>query len=480
MRDTTSRIAAPRPIHIVHPAQHKRTFIITSAQSETDIHPQLWQNLLAYRAHIDATLFVGTFCYNRHSMASDGEKVGTRVPKREVWFAPELEDYIRDYRRVLAPDLHWCGELQILPTAENPLVGLEGFTGTNSCIVPHTKFGVVSVATPKSEPTKFMYTTGTVTKRNYIQKKAGQKAEFHHGYGALIVEVLEDETWFVRQLCANDDGSFQDLKYRVDMGVVTGGHEIEAIVWGDIHEQCLEWNEYIMMGRILDELMPKRQVFHDLIDFRSRNHHDRDDSWKQYKLIEDDKDGVHYEFFRATNFLSGINRPGTKSIVVCSNHDMAYERWLKEADFRTDPRNAIELLKGNLRAYNRMDCGDEDWYAVEDMFHSLENWDNMPVRFLRRDESYVVEGIELGVHGDIGANGARGGSLKTFSRGGRKCIIGHSHSAGWFEGAIQVGVMGALDQGYNKGLSSWSHTNALVYPGGKRTLFTINNGKWRS
>jgi hypothetical protein len=58
---------------------------------------------------------------------------------------------------------------------------------------------------------RFLYTTGAVTERNYVQKKAGQKAEFHHNYGALMVEVDKEGTPFVRQLAADDTGAFQDL-----------------------------------------------------------------------------------------------------------------------------------------------------------------------------------------------------------------------------------------------------------------------------
>jgi len=86
-------------------------------------------------------------------------------------------------------------------------------------------------------------------------------------------------------------------------------------------------------------------------------------------------------------------------------------------------------------------------------------------------------GIELGMHGDKGANGSRG-SLAQFARTGRKCVIGHSHVAGIVEGAYQVGVMGALDMGYNEGQSSWSHSNVVVYPNGKRAVLTIWNGRW--
>ncbi len=79
----------------------------------------------------------------------------------------------------------------------------------------------------------------------------------------------------------------------------------------------------------------------------------------------------------------------------------------------------------------------------------------------------------------MGPNGARG-NIKAFAKMGRKCIIGHGHGAGQHEGAMQVGVMGNLDMGYNVGPSNWSHTYALVYPNGKRTLVTIWNGKDRA
>ena len=105
-------------------------------------------------------------------------------------------------------------------------------------------------------------------------------------------------------------------------------------------------------------------------------------------------------------------------------------------------------------------------------------------RFLKRDEQYIVcesagGGIELGMHGDIGVNGSRG-TLQQFARTGRKCVVGHSHVAGIIEGAYQVGVMGALDMGYNEGQSSWSHTNCIVYPNGKRAMITIWKGRWRA
>lgn len=464
-----------------------KRYLLTCAQNNTKLHDQLWSNLSRFAAHIDAPLFVATFTYSKATLGSKGAKRKTAKEQdndRE-WWDERINDHILDESVELAPGLVWCGELQILPTAVNPISGMESYTGRSSSIIPHTKFAVHCVPSPKHAGTKFIYTTGTVTLRNYIQKKAGQKASFHHGYGALIVEVDSDGNWFVRQLNADSEGTFYDFDTQIKDGKVTFGLMPEAIVWGDLHECELEtemralcWGE----GGILDTLRPKRQVVHDLLDFHSQKYHDRDDPWKMFEKYLAKELNVRTEIRHSKNLLKMMSRKWCETVIVHSNHDEMFTRWLKDGDFRADPRNTKFFLQANLAAYRWMS------HRPRQSFHPLE-WacglsEGWRIKFLRQDEPYIVcpdahGGVELGMHGHKGANGGKG-SLRTFARTGRKSIIGHSHTAGHIEGAMQVGVMAKLDQGYNQGMSSWSHTNALVYPNGKRTLFTIWNGKWRA
>lgn len=464
-----------------------KVYILTSAQNNTKLHDACWRNLLAYAEHRDAEVMVGGFTYNIPA-ASAGEK---RKTSREgaftqhEWWMPELEPHFVDKRVELAPGLVWCGELQILPTASDPIAGLESYTGRDSCIIPHVKFAVRSVPSPKLKGTKFAYTTGCVTMRNYIQKKAGQKAEFHHGYGGLIVEVCADGSWFVRQLNADSEGVIYDLDARVDSGTVSFGHRPAALVWGDIHVerlepdiQALQWGR----GGLLDALKPSRQVMHDVLDFRSQNHHDTKDPWKVYQKHIAGKAGVRLEVQQAADFLASSVRPWCETIVVRSNHDEAMVRWLKEADFRGDPANARFLLQATDAQYAAYERRDNNFDLIEWAFKGA-NKKTADIRFLRRDEEYIVcqdagGGIELGMHGDHGPNGSRG-TMQAFAKSGRKCIVGHSHSAGLHDGAMQVGVSASLDMEYNKGQSSWSHSHALVYPNGKRTLLTVWRGRWR-
>jgi hypothetical protein len=100
------------------------------------------------------------------------------------------------------------------------------------------------------------------------------------------------------------------------------------------------------------------------------------------------------------------------------------------------------------------------------------------VRFLNKDESFMLGGIELGMHGHAGPNGARG-SIKNLRRIGVKSIIGHTHSPGEDEGAMQVGTSTELGAEYTRGPSGWMNTDAIVYATGKRTLINYIEGEYR-
>ena len=144
------------------------------------MHGTFLKSLETMAVHVNAKIIVGTFTYNKFAFSNlDGDD----------WYDPKIAKYILDEPAILADGLLWCGELNINPTASNPLSGLQSYAKGDSAIVPHVKVQLESLPTHKTLPVRMMYTTGTVTKRNYVQKKAGQKASFHHIFGALLVEV---------------------------------------------------------------------------------------------------------------------------------------------------------------------------------------------------------------------------------------------------------------------------------------------------
>lgn len=488
--DVRGRIHALPRSEFKVPRGKPARYIFTCAQNNTAIHQGVWDSLNALAKHYDARICVSRFTYDIASYGKMAVKPGkVKGQGDDLWYAPEIEKHVLDESVVVAPGLVWCGEMNILPTAVRPLSGFESYTGRKSGIFPHPKFALESVASGKNEGTKFNYTTGTITQRNYIAKKAGLKAEFHHGYGGLLVEVDRDGNWFCRQLNADSDGVVYDLDVRASAGRVSSGHRLEGITWGDIHVGTIppEAQEMIWgSGGMMDTLKPRYQFLHDVLDWRARSHHDRLNPHERYDRFCRKADGVVDELRQVAEFLNSVSyREWCKSVVVDSNHDNAMTRWLREADYRHDPKNAKFFLEAQLRIYEAIEK-DEDWRK---QFHLVE-WAmqrlgvRSTVKFLRPDESFLIchdanGGIECGMHGHLGPNGARGG-VSAFARMGRKSNTGHTHVARIEDGAYCAGITGKLDQGYNVGPSSWSRSHIGTYANGKRAILTSWGWKWKA
>jgi hypothetical protein len=456
-----------------------RRYILTSAQNNTRVPDGLWANLMALKEHYQAELFVSTFTYNKNAYGLKNQKQGTYAPQDEMWYDERLLPHIRDERVQLAEGLVWCGEMNILPTAARPLSELNTYTGTQSGIFPHAKMAMKAVPTGKSEAAKHNYTTGACTMVNYIKRLAGLRAEFHHTYGAILVEVDVDGVWHVRQLNADSKWRIYDLDIVVDGGVVQRHNGVEACIWGDIHaprtnEKVLAsvWQE----NGVLDNLHPRFQVVHDLLDFHSRNHHDLRDHVKMFKRHAEGLDSIWAELQLAARFLNNAHRDWCRTIVVNSNHDRFLERWIVDADFKRDPKNARLYLRATAAWYEAIEQKDEKFHLLEWAVSAAGL--GTAATFLHRDESFLIKGIEHGMHGDEGPHGARG-SATSLSNLGRKLNMGHTHQAEIHDGVYVAGTFSELDMDYNHGPQAWSHSFIVVYPNGKRAIVTLKDGRWR-
>ena len=169
--------------------------------------------------------------------------------------------------------------------------------------------------------------------------------------------------------------------------------------------------------------------------------------------------------------------PGFEEIaVVYSNHDDFLYRWLDKG--KPEPEN--EKLYNKLK-FLMLDQCDEDTLAFPIALELALREMGQPrddLRFLRPDESYVVNGVELGMHGHYGPNGARG-SLRNLALIGIRSMFGHVHSPGIWQGAYAVGMSSNYRHGYNHGPSSWLQSHGLVHANGYRQLLHIINDDWR-
>ncbi len=469
-------------------------YIVTSQQNNTPIHPAFWTNLLAYREARGARLMVSRFSYNKGAYRSaKSTKAGRHdVGDSNLWYDEATAPYICDdperhgsCRWQLAPDLMWCAESNQLPTATLPLSGKESLAGAASGIFPHAKIAMFPVAVIGERAPKFNYSTGTCTLRNYIQKDVGIKAEFHHTYGALVVEV-DNLTghWWVRQLNATDDGSFNDLTFRVHEGRVTRGHRLLAINWGDIHASEIDptvarLNWGLAHGHAaIDILQPRTQLWHDTMSFRNRSHHEMKDVGARYAKWVGGAltDSVDSELATTAALFKLAHREWCETVVVSSNHDRHGERWLNDADPKQDLVNAELFHEASLRRFQAIREGRTwDFFEWGMQRHGVAHL----ARFLQRDESFLIgpagHEIQCGQHGDEGANGSRGNPA-AYARMPVRMNVGHVHYACLIHGVASAGVCNRRLP-YAHGPSSWSVTHTATYDSGKRAQLTMRDGK---
>lgn len=464
-----------------------KRYILTAAQNNTHVHEAFWGNVLAMAKHYDAQIMVGTFSYNQNNFGKLAVKNGTKKPyENELWYDPAFAPYIKDKRIALAPGLTWCGNMNILPTEDNPISGLETYAGSDSVVFPHTKIEMRSIATTPDLPVKMIYTTGAITLMNYLQKKLGIKAEHHHRYAFLLVEVDHAGNWWVRQVAARKNGrTIQDLNVLVEDGeVVSTEAKAEAITWGDLHSTIAQTEVVAASQKMLDTLKPKYQFLHDIMEGVSINPHMR-----KYKAIHEKFTawlrGLHRldeELRQSKDVLEQYLRPWVTTVVPDSNHDRAWlKRWLREYDYRVDPPNTELFLRLQSFMYSELRAGklSKNVNLTKFALESEAGLKAGEIKFLLPDESFAVGEVECGMHGHLGPNGAFG-SPSNLSKIGKKATTVHTHSAGIYHGLFVGGTSSKLtrDWDYTAGPTSWSHSHVLQYPNGQRTIITMKGDKW--
>lgn len=451
-----------------------KRFLVTWAQNNTPVHEVFMRNIEAYAKEIGAEIIIIAGRYkNPTSVFADAAQ--------ESWHS-RAEPYLFANRHKLHEHLTIVGDVKICPTAGNPMTGLRGFTGPESCIFGHPKSQMETVPVLEGRPTKMMMTTGACTVANYTDSKEGKKGEFHHILGFVIVEIKNNHKFFTRQVTATDDGNFYDLYYRVcfeggakkvnlipgltfaskeidGKSKVSRISEVDAAILGDIHFG--EHDQEVIdntLNVLFKKIKPKEVVLHDIFNGHSISHHDRKDPFAQYRKEIEGKNDVDKEI---QEMIEGL-KPFTeyKTIIARSNHDDFIDRWLRDVDWKRD--GSIR----NAPAYMRFSALLLENKAPKGIIPTIVEKEYPEMITLGRSDSYRIHDWEVGQHGDIGASGSRG-SINQFKELPTKMIIGHSHSPSRKNGVIQVGTSTHLRVGYNVGLSGWLQTHAIVHADGK-------------
>ena len=404
----------------------------------------------------------------------------------DQWWDESVVPYLIKARAKLHKSLVLLADVHINPTAARPLSGLDAITGEASGIVPHTKAEMRTVATPHHSLPKIMITTGAATEANYSDSKAGAKGKFHHILGALVVEIDKD-AFHLRRINAGRDGSFIDLATEYGGRRVKKAPSASALVLGDIHvgfeDEGVRKATFEGEGSLVQLLRPRHIVWHDVLDFRSHMHWDEKKPFVQLAKAKAGKTNVLAELKEACDFISRADgKCGWKPLHIFpfANHPDAFMRWMERTDWRDDLENAELYLETALEMARWAEWGEHGAEIVDPFVF----WAKKHMRatllarcvFLGPNDSFMLEGVEVGMHGHLGPNGARG-SLANLSTLGVKSITGHVHSPGERDGAISVGTSSRLFMGYNLGPSSWLNSHCCLQEGGKRQMINVIKGR---
>lgn len=454
--------------------ERKENFLFTCAIEGQVADTAFLEACLQWRKANDGILAVSPLNYENPRTRDEANEIEARD---DSWWDPRLADFmlyneLRPHRRLSLMTT------KTQATAANPLPArLSGRTQGRSAIFPHPQVAMRTVPTPQHKLPKILYSSGAITSKFYSDTVAGDMADFHHTLGGVIAEVRGDQ-FHLREVTW-DGAGFIDCDKRYTPSGVEPAPPPDALVMGDVHAPHFVAQNVMRAtfdpSGIVPTLSPRRLVLHDLADNRWCNPHEVNNTLLRAALAARGGLSMKRELQAVYDWLADL--PGFEEIaVVYSNHDDFLYRWLDKG--KPEPEN--EKLYNKLK-FLMLDQCDEDTLAFPIALELALREMGQPrddLRFLRPDESYVVNGVELGMHGHYGPNGARG-SLRNLALIGIRSMFGHVHSPGIWQGAYAVGMSSNYRHGYNHGPSSWLQSHGLVHANGYRQLLHIINDDWR-
>ena len=445
--------------------RHRR-FVITTAVVKKEVNENFLNALKNYAKRMNALVLV---------LPSDIAN-STKDKEKKVELDPKLKDFKIVYKDVYLNNNLCICTIKTSAKQIQTLTGLARIATKKeaSIIVASTKHFLEYIPNRISDIPFALMTTGAITVNNYdtdkyMSKRTAYIAENDHMYGAVVVDLEDENIFHFRHVTAANDGSFVDLgiQYNPDGSSNFVNHSV--FVMGDSHVESLNKELHNTVMSFIRNMNVDTVVLHDIFNGTSISHHDNGKYLtKGIKALEG-KLSLENECVGVKRYLEIIASHVKNVVIPSANHNRHLDRFLDEGRFLNDPIN----LKLSLKLASAfMDGKNPLQYMIEDIL----GFKVPSVKWLKRDESYVKYGIELGYHSDDGANGAKG-NLSVYEKGLSNCVTAHTHTAKIIRNSCSVGTMSVTDMDYNHGLSNWTHTCALCYNNGTKQLINFIKNK---
>jgi hypothetical protein len=451
----------------------REDFLVTSAVNNCAADPGFLSALERWREERGGALVVNPIKYKNPTRREEEDK-----DRPDRWWDRNLHPYLLEEELRPHPMLSLM-TTKAQATVANPLPArLDGRTKGRSAIFGHPQLAMRSVATPQNDLAKLLYSSGAVTAPSYSDTIAGDMGEFHHSNAGVIAEVRGDR-FHLREVVW-DGECFIDLDRAYYADRIEDAPSPSALVMGDIHvgetaENVMEatFGQYGMVP----VLTPERVVLHDLGNGTSVSPHEVNSRLTRAAQARRGETSLQKELDSIAKWLYELPH-GPTYHVIPSNHDEFLDRWLEKGETGVESEN-LALYHELAAAMLREEAATGDFPAALDLAlqHHTRLGVPLDVNFHKLDAPFIVEGVELGMHGNRGSNGARG-SAAGFARLGVRSMVGHSHSPTIWQGCYVVGTSSNYRLSYNKGPSSWFQTHGLVHANGRRQLVHMIDDAW--
>lgn len=449
-------------------------FVITTAVSNKKVNSNFLNSLKNYCEHNDSLLLI--------LPCAD---VANRRTSIKWQLDPELRDFPIIYNDLFLNENLMISDIKMSAKHINPLSGLQHLCQEKSVIIASTKQELEYVPNfIKTQPHACM-TTGAITLGDYntdmfMSKRTSKLAEYDHITGAIVVEIEDSKIFHFRQIQSDNTGAICDL------GIIyypDGNRKVDeniCAVLGDLHIGEEDLGILKTELNIIDDLEIKQVVLHDIGSMSSISHWDRNKTItkaiksSEHKLsLEDEANNIAYALARFEN-LDNI-------YIVKSNHHNFLNRWIENGDYAKDPQNlyySLDIVKAFIEKKDPF----EYMIKQKTFFKNLKG-KRKKYHFLQKYESKKINGAEISLHGDRGANGSKGND-KIFNKAFESAVVAHTHTPKIYRGIYTVGTTSRKDLDYVEGLSTWGHSLALIYSNGSKQLINIiqnkqNELKWR-
>ena len=381
-------------------------------------------------------------------------------------------------------------DVVVPPQNKDPATGKRELVGKygSSIIFPHTKQRYQAVPEFQAGLPRYLYTPGAVTLPNYnTSNHRGDTAEREHVLGALMVEVLDDENYNIRNIRALKNGKFMDL------GIEFNGKEkpkyidADSLVLGDIHWGTHDEKTIQANNEMIEYFNPGNVFIHDFFDGHSVNYHERQNTMLRAREFKKGRLNLEDELRSGYEELKRLGRefPNTDFNIVSSNHHSFLPKYINNSDWANG-----DIWNAGIGSYlfNQATKFDMNENQIDDAAEMIkagyEKFGDLPsnINFLKLSDSVKRYGVQLASHGDKGSSGARAGAAKSRAvTSGGKSITGHTHAMEVFGNTYIVGTSSILDQKYTAGYGNATlGGNAVLYKNGTTQMLPIIDGKWKS